>query len=260
MARRLALSLVFALGCAVRAGAGIPAAHLPGFAFDQHVGGRLPLAAPLTDETATPVVLGRYFGTVPAILVLQYHRCPNLCGLVLADLVQALTDSKLQPGRDYQLVAVSIDPTETPGAAMESKRAHEAGFPWPGADAGWHFLVGTKPSIREIATAVGYPFQYDPTIGQYAHPTGIVVTTPDGRISRYLLGLGYSGADLARAITDAASARIAAPAPPLLLLCYHFDPKTGRYDFAIDRMLQAGGALITLALGVLVWRGLRRSG
>ena len=166
----------------------IPPSAFASFEFRQHPGAQLPLDAALRDESGRLVRLGSTFGRRPAILILEYLHCPNLCGLVLGGTVAGLAQARLRPGRDVEFVAISIDPRETPadGAAARGSYTRLFGTNDP---SGWHFLTGPEPAVRRIADAVGFPYRWDRRLRQYAHPAGFVVATPDGRISRYLLGL-----------------------------------------------------------------------
>jgi protein SCO1/2 len=161
----------------------------------------------------------------------------------------------LTVGRDFQVLAVSIDPHETAADA----RAARARYAARGADAArWHFLTGPPGEVGRLAAAVGFPYRYDGSADQFAHPAGLVLLSPGGRISRYLLGLDYRPLDLRLGLTEAGAGRIASPAARLLLLCYGYDPETGRYSLAVHELLRAGGLLILLAVGIPVLRMLYR--
>ncbi len=225
------------------------APDLAGLGFTPHPGALLPDAT-FTDETGHSVDLRRLLGARPSILTLGYYHCPNLCGVVRADLFAALQASGLAPGRDYEVVALSIDPHETPQNAAAAKRSDIARFPVPGAAGGWHFLTGDSTAI---ARAVGYNARWDDRIKQFLHPVGVVVATPGGVVSAYLLGIGYTPDALSAALHRAAAAFVAPPPSPILLLCFHYDPSTGRYTLAIERVLRLF-ALLTVATvaGLLV--------
>lgn len=225
----------------------ISPATLAQLSFRQHPGAMLPLDAPLRDETGTAVRLGNYFGHAPVILVLEYLHCPNLCGLVTGNLLDALGGVPMRPGRDYQVVAVSIDPREGPADARADKASYVAR---DRRAAAWHFLTGSAIAVKRIADTVGFPYRYDAGNNQFAHPAGIVLVSPDGKVARYILGLGYRPLDLRLGLTDAAAGTVAAPAARLLLLCYCYDPETGRYSIAVANLLRAGGFLTVLAVAV----------
>jgi protein SCO1/2 len=225
---------------------GIPAADFATFAFAQHPGAVLPLDAELRNAEGNSVRLASLFDGHPVLLDFEYDRCTTLCGVMLDQLTAALGKLPLQAGRDYRLIAIDIDSAATPPQATAFARAH-------GADhTGMTVLTGDEAEIRRIADAAGFPYRRDPATGQYAHPAGFVVATPDGRISRYLLGLDWQPLDLRLALSEAAGARIAAPAEQVLLFCYCFDPQTGRYNLAVSRLLEVlGAATLLVVAGVI---------
>ena len=227
----------------------IQPADFPALAFEQKPGAEIAREATVRTESGVPARLGDLVGSRPAILVLEYLRCPNLCGLVLGGLVDGLAGAALAGGRDYDVLAISIDPRETPADAVEARRLYgqRSGA---AALAGWRFLTAGEPEIRRIADAVGFPMRWDASIGQYAHPAGIVVTTPEGRVSRYLFGVDYRPLDLELAVAEASEGRIASMASRLLLLCYGYDPTSGSYSPSIIVVLRAAG-LLTVSLGAL---------
>lgn len=221
------------------------------YAWQQRPGAALPLATALRDEAGRDAVLGQAFGGPPVILDLGYYHCPTLCGVVRGDLVAALGASGLAPGRDYRLVLLSIDPAEGPAEAARAKSADlaQAGLK-DGSD--WHYLTGSPPSIAAVAETVGFPSRFDAELRQFLHPTGLVVLTGDGRVSSYLLGVGYSGGDLRAAVLRAGAGGVAQASLPILLLCFHFDPATGRYTLAIEKVLRLMAVLTVLTLGGLL--------
>ncbi len=224
---------------------------LAAFAWRQQPGTALPLGTALRDEAGRDVTLGQAFAGPPIILDLGYFHCPALCGVVRADLVSALLASGLAPGRDYRLVALSIDPAETPDDAAHAKAADlaQAGLT-DGAD--WHYWTGPAPSVAAVAGAVGFRSRFDPQLKQFLHPAGIVVLTGAGRVSSYLLGVGYSGGDLRAAVLRAGTGGVAQASLPVLLLCFHYDPATGRYTLAIEKVLRLLAALTVLTLAGLL--------
>jgi protein SCO1 len=228
-----------------------------GVAFDQKPGAPLPLDLTLNDEAGHPVRLGTLAQGKPILLALVYFHCPNLCGVVLGDLLNGLQTADLAPGRDYELVAVSIDPTETPADAAAAKQQHIADFPSAGAEAHWHFLTGPATALEQ---AVGYQARFDAGLKQYIHPAGIVVATPEGEVSRYLLGVGYQPNDLRLAVLDARSGTIAAVARAILVTCWHYDPATGRYSLAIVNLLRLAALLTVLTIGGMLYLAFRREG
>lgn len=243
------LALLFLLILPLRAGA---APDFSSFAYHQHPGAQLPLDAHFRDESGRDVRLRDLLSAGPAILALVYFHCPNLCGVVQDDLLHALDLSGLKTPADYSLFAVSIDPTETSADAARAKQSDLARYPTPGADRGWHFLTGDAGSIRRIAQAVGFTDRFDPKLKQFLHPTGIVFLTGAGRVSGYLLGVGYQAGDVTAGVLRARSGGIARAALPILLLCFHFDATTGRYTLAIMRIVRIIGALFLLTVGGLL--------
>lgn len=217
-------------------------------AFAQHPGARIDPATELTDESGAPVTLGQLLDGKPAVLVLDYLHCPNLCGLVLASLADALQQIPLVAGRDYRVLAVSIDPAEGPKDSAAARAQYAARYPQEMP--AWHFLTG--PAARDIAAGVGFPYRWDATIRQFAHPAGLVLLAPDGSVSRYLLGVAPAPLDLRLGLTEASAGRIAAPASQVLLLCFGYDPAAGRYNFQILRATRLIGLLTAGALGLLV--------
>jgi protein SCO1 len=231
----------------------LPSDAVKDLSFRQRMGAPLPLDAPFRDEGGARVRLGDFFRGKPVLLVLEYLNCRTLCGFVLQDMARALAQSSPVPGRDYQVVAISIDPRDGPAEAREARTRYVDRFGKAG-DAGWHFLTGSERPIAEVADAVGFPFRYDRGIDQYAHPAGLIVAAPDGTIARYLLGLDYRPLDLRLALTEAAAGTIASPASELLLLCYCYDPGTGRYSLAINNITRVLCGATVLGVGILVVR------
>lgn len=224
----------------------IPPSDFATFAFKQHLDAALPLNLILYGADGKPVRFGALFNGPPLLLDFEYDRCTTLCGVMLDQLTAALHALPLKPGRDYRLVAIDIDPEATPQQAADFAKAH-------GIDGdGPTVLTGDAAAIRRLAEAAGFPSRRDDATGQYAHPAGFVVATPDGTISRYLLGLDWRPLDLRLALAEAAGGGVAAPAQALLLFCYCYDPQTGRYDLAIGRLLQVVGAVTLLGVGRFV--------
>lgn len=225
-------------------------AQLDALIFRQHPGAHLPLGATLVDEDGNTVKLGQFFDGRPVVLVLEYLHCRTLCGFVLADLEKALRHVPLTAGRDYQVVAISIDPHDTSADARAARAKYLRRYP---DGRGWHFLTGNDATIRQIADAVGFPYRYDAGADQYAHPAGVTVVTADGTIARYILGLDYVPVDLRLALTEAGRGAISTPTADLLLLCYCYDPAVGRYSARINTIMQVlGGATVIALAGILV--------
>jgi protein SCO1/2 len=231
------------------------ASDLADYAYDQRPGSQVPLTTRFIDFDGKTVSLTRALGHRPTILAVGYFRCPNLCGLVRNDLMNAL--SRLDASRPYSLVVLSIDPTETPEDARSARAADVARFGRPAETADWHYLTGSAASIAAVSEAVGFRARYDTADKQFLHPAGLVFLTDTGTVSGYLLGLGYQPSDVGLGISRAA-AGVMGRALPVLLLCFHYDPATGRYTLAIMRILQLGAAVTVLAVGGTVMLALRR--
>ena len=225
--KRAALLGGAALMLAQPAGALVDPAAFSHLAFQQHPGAQLPLDAQFRDERGLPVTLGSAIGGRPAVLVLEYLHCANLCGLVLRGAVGAMRSAHLTPGRDVSLVAVSIDPRDTPKDALQAREMYAQNLPGSADGAGLHFLTGSPDAVAQLASAVGFPYRYDKASGQFAHPAGFVVMTPDGKISRYMLGIAPPAAALRTAVAEADADEITPAAHPLLLLCFGYDPDEG---------------------------------
>lgn len=223
--------------------------------FAQHPGAQVPLGTEFRDEQNRPVRLGQYVEDRPVVLVLEYLQCPNLCGLVLGNLAEALQAVPQKVGRDFDVVAISIDPHET---SADARAAHLKYAPRFAATREWHFLTGPAANIKAVADAIGFRYRYDPSIQQYAHPAGVTILSPDGRVSRYILGLEYRPLDLRLALAEASAGQVSSPAAQILLLCYCYDPQTGRYSLAVSRLLQGAGLLTVLAIAYPIYRALRR--
>jgi protein SCO1/2 len=242
--------------------AALPASALPGvlreIGFDQNLDRQVPYDIPFADEQGHPVRLGDYFGTRPVVLAFVYYGCPLLCTQVLNALASALDVLSLQPGTDFEVVTISFDPREKPELAAAKKDLSLKRYQRAGAAGAWHFLTGDQPAIARATEAAGFRFVWDDGLKQFAHPTGIIVLTPDGRVARYLFGIEYGPRDLRLAIVDASAGKVGTPVDSFLLYCYHYDPMTGRYGLVIMRTIRVAGAATVLALGLFVAVMLRR--
>ncbi|MCQ8241309.1 SCO family protein [Rhizosaccharibacter radicis] len=246
LATAVLLSLL-AVGQGARAG-GPDVADL---SFEQHPGARLPLDAVVTDQTGRRQTFGDAIDGRPAVLALGYYRCPSLCGTVRDDVFAALSMTRLHAPEDYRVLFLSIDPRETAADALEAERADAVRWPPVGGD-DRKFLVAAQPAIDRIAAAVGYRSRFDPALKQFLHPAGVVVVTGSGTVSSYLLGVGFQPGALEAALRRAAAGGIGARASPVLLLCFHFDPSTGRYSLAILKLLRIAGAVTVATMLTLV--------
>src|SRR5581483_10925419 len=206
----------------------------------------------LKDEAGRAVRIGDYFGQRPVVLLFAYYDCPMLCTQVINGLSSALGVLSLDPGRDFEIVTVSFDPRDTPVSASAKKAGYIERYHKPGAAGAWHFLTGDQASIDRLTKAAGFRYVWDAETKQFAHPTGVIVLTPDGRLARYLFGIEYGPRDLRFAIIEASAGRVGNAVDSLLLYCYHYDPMTGRYGLVVMRALRVAGAGTVLALGTFI--------
>ncbi len=252
--------LMLLAGGAVSAQTGLPQS-LRDVGIDQRLNEQLPLEAVFRDEMGRQVRLGDYFGSRPVILSLVYYDCPMLCTMVLNGMVRTLRSLPLSVGADFDVVTLSFDPTEGPELAAAKKEQYINSYRRPGADRGWHFLTGDEPSIHLVTEAAGFRYTYDSKTGQYAHASGIIVVTPNGKIARYLYGIEYPARDLRLALVEASANRIGSPVDQVLLYCFHYDPATGKYGLVIMNVIRVlGGAtvLILATFMVVMFRRDRR--
>ena len=230
--------------------------------IDQRLGQQLPLDAAFRDETGKTVKLGDYFGKKPVILSLVYYQCQILCMEDLNGLVGALEMVKLTPGKDFQVVIVSIDPTETPAMAAAKKALYVKRYGRPKTAAGWHFLTGGQSDITALAKAVGWGYvrlpQPDGKPPMFAHASSIEVVTPEGRMAQYYLGVEYAPTDLQLGLVEASHNTIGTPVDNILTYCYRYDPKLNRHSLVIARVVQAGCLLTVLGLGSFMLVSFRR--
>lgn len=231
--------------------------------YDQKLDVQVPLDLAFNDEYGKPVKLNQYFGgEKPVILNLVYYQCPMMCTQVLNGLVDALRQVTLVPGKDFEIVTVSFDPAETADLAMQKKKTYLEKYTVPGAADGWHFLTGNEASIKRLTETVGFRYKYDEHAGQFVHASGILVLTPTGKTSKYFYGIAYSPQDVRLGLVDASQNKIGTPVDYLLLLCYHYDPLTGKYSFAIIKMLRLAAALtvfvLAISIGLMLWRERQR--
>ena len=226
--------------------------------FEQKLCSQIPLGLTFTDETGRSTTLATLFGRRPVILQLGYNRCQLLCDVVTGALVRSLEDLKLNPGRDFDVIFVSIDPSESWQLGARKKAEYVRSYGRLKTGPGWHFLVGNEPAIKTLAAAVGFHYFQDAASRQFAHPSGIVVVTPQGRLSKYFYGVEFDPQKLRWALLDAAGGTVGSPVDQLLLLCYHWNPLTGKYGLLILRSLQVGCLGTCGVLGVLIFFWLRR--
>jgi protein SCO1/2 len=242
--------------------AGDPANAKPGLlqqvGIDQHLNQQIPLHLVFNDETGREVPLGEFFGKRPVILAMVYYECPMLCTQVLNGLVSALGVMKFDAGREFDVVAVSINPKETPALAAQKKQVYLDRYKRPQSADGWHFLTGKEENIRQLAAAVGFRYAFDPQIQQYAHGAGVELLTPKGIISKYFYGIEFSARDIRFGVIEASDEHIGTPIDDVLLLCYHYDPTTGKYGAAAIDAVRVGGVVTLVALLSFMVISLRR--
>jgi len=242
--------------------AGDPTSARPGIlskiAIDQRIGHQVPADIPFVDESGNAVTIGQYFGKRPVVLALVYYECPMLCTQVLNGLVSALGVLNFEAGREFDVVAVSFNPKEGPGLASQKKAAYVERYGRPETAGGWHFLTGSQESISRLTEAVGFKYEYDPKIGQFAHGAAIEVLTPSGTIAKYFYGIEYSPRDLRLGLIEASEEHIGTVIDDVLLFCYHYDPSTGKYGASVLGMVRAAGVVTVLAFAVFLTVSLRR--
>jgi protein SCO1/2 len=229
--------------------------------IDQKLGAQVPTDLVFRDESGAEVKLGDYFARTnrPIILTLVYYKCPMLCTMVLNEVVRTMNGlSALTAGKDFDVLSVSFDPRETPqlAAAKRQQYLHEYGS--RGALGGWHFLVGNEDSIKRLTDAVGFRYAWDPKFEQYAHASGLMILTPDGKVSRYFYGLDYAVRDIRLSLVEASSGKIGTAVEAVMLYCFHYDPSTGKYSLAITNLLKVAAALTLAILGSYLFVNFRR--
>ena len=229
----------------------------------QHLNAQLPLDAQFVDDTGKSVTLGQYFdGKHPAILTTVYYDCPMLCSEEMDGLTSALEMVKLVPGKDFQIVIVSIDPTETPKLAAEKKAFYLRRYGHPETDSGWHYLTGQKAAIDAVTQAVGFGYTRVPgpdgRLTQFAHASSIEIATPQGKLAQYYLGVEYSPKDVLLGLVDASGNRIGSPVANILTYCYRYDPQIDKHSLMVVRVVQLGGIVTVASLGGFIFLMFRR--
>jgi protein SCO1/2 len=216
---------------------------------EQRLNEQLPPGLEFKDDYGGSVRLGGYFGKKPLVLALVYYECPMLCTEVLNGLTSALGVLKFDVGKEFDVLTVSFDPREGPELAARKKKAYLDRYGRPGAEHGWHFLTGPKESIDALTKAVGFHYQWDSNLQQFAHTTAVMVVTPEGKLSRYFYGVEYSPKDLRLGLIEASENKIGNLADQVLLYCYHYDPRTGKYGAVVTNIVRLAGAATVLILG-----------
>jgi protein SCO1 len=228
----------------------------------QHLNQQLPLDAAFVDESGKPVKLGDYFGKHPAILAMVYYTCPMLCSEEMDGLTSSLEMVKLTPGKDFDVVIVSIDPSDSPEQAAKSKALYVKRYGRPETASGWHFLTGQRPAIDAVTNAVGFGYVRVPgpdgKLSQFAHASSIEIVTPEGKLAQYYLGVEYSPKDMLLGLIDASGNKIGSPVANILTYCYHYDPQTNRHSLIVARVVQFGGMITVAGLGGFMFLMFRR--
>ena len=230
--------------------------QLKNVGFDPQLNAQIPLDLSFVDENGSNVQLRDYFKQKPVVLAFVYYGCPMLCNQVEQGVVGALRMLSFTPGRDYEVVFVSFDPRESADMAAQKKKSALAHFNRPETAAGWHFLTGTKESIDTATKAANFRYSFDTKTNLFAHASGIMLLTPDGRISRYFYGVEYPGRDMRLGLVDASAGKIGTPIDHVLLFCYQYDPSSATYSASILKIIRLGGILTVLCIvgGILIFR------
>ncbi|MGI8437020.1 MAG: SCO family protein [Chthoniobacterales bacterium] len=226
--------------------------------LQQKLNVQVPLDALFRDEHGRAQPLGSFFHGKPVILALAYYECPNLCTLVLNGVLQTAQELRFDAGKEYEIVVVSFDPRERPALAAAKKQTYFERYGRPKTADGWHFLTGDETSIKQLADAVGYHYAWDAETHQFAHPSAIMVLTPAGKVSRYFPGIEYPARDVRLALLEASDNRIGSLADRVFLLCFHYNPNTGKYGLVISRVIQIAGCGTVLALALSIAFMVRR--
>jgi len=233
-------------------------AGLQGVPIEQNLNHQVPLNLVFKDEFGRTVPLSTYFsGHKPVVLALVYYTCPMLCNLVLTGMESSLRAISLDPGRDFEIVAVSFDPHDTPEIAAAKRANYLQRYRRPNTANGWHFLTGDEANIQALTAAVGFRYKLDPATGQYAHASAIMVLTPEGKLSRYFYGVEYAPRDVRLGLVEASQNKIGSPVDQILLFCYHYDPATGKYGAIAMNMIRFAGGTFVLICGTFLlfaWR------
>jgi protein SCO1/2 len=265
-----AVVLFMALPSVARAQRAMPQAEEPGDAaaakpgllskigIDQRLNEHIPLDLAFVDETGRDVKLRDYFGKRPVLLAMVYYECPMLCTQVLNGVTGALKVLNFDVGKEFDVIAVSINPKEGPGLAASKKQAYVERYGRPDTADGWHFLTGREENIRALANAVGFRYAYDEEIQQYAHGAGVELLTPKGVIARYFYGIEYSPKDVKFGIMESAENKVGNAAEQLLLYCYHYDPATGKYGATAMTMVRIGAVLTMVGFAAFLFVSLRQ--
>jgi protein SCO1 len=256
--KTLAIILFLCFGIA-RATCALTSGDLSRVKFEQHPGQQISHDLVFRDENGRALKFGDLFGNRPVILVLGYYRCPMLCTMINDGLINALENLRANVGADFDVVELSIDPGETPAAAAERKALYVHRYGRSGAAAGWHCLVGDAKAITQLTDEVGYRYAYDLETKQYAHPSGVIVLTPSGKISRYVFGVTFNSTEFRDALAAAREGKSGSVLSQIFLLCYHYNPITGKYGALILSILSIASVGFVVLMALWVFRMARRS-
>ncbi len=263
----LAAALVLAMPVGVRAeearkpakpGPATPADVIREVGFEQNLDAQLPRELKFRDEAGKAVELREYFGKRPVVLALVYYDCPMLCTMILNGLTSSLKAVHLDAGIDFDVVAVSFDPRETAELAAGKKAEYVKEYGRENSERGWHFLTGDEDAIRQLTQAVGFQYFWDEESQQFAHASGVMVVTPEGRISKYFYGIEYAPRDLKLGLVEAGAGKIGSAVDKLLLYCYHYDPATGKYSLTVMNVVRLLGSGTVAAIALFIVVMLRR--
>ncbi len=223
-----------------------------GVGLEQKLNSQIPLDLAFHDESGATVPLRTYFGDKPVVLSLVYFKCASLCPMSIKETESSLSRLPLKPGTDYNVLIVSFDPKDTAADATEKKAAFAKGFQKAGYGEGFHFLTGSQEAINKLTEAVGWKYNWDKQTQQFVHAGGIMIATPEGKLSRYFYGLAYAPQDVRMALVEASKDKIGSPVDYITLFCFHYDPSTGKYTLAITNILKIAGSLTVLLVAGFV--------
>lgn len=219
----------------------------------ERLGNKIPFDLHFVDDSGKAILIGDYFNKdKPVILNLAYYTCPMLCNLVMNGIAQGVKQLDLLPGKDFQIITISIDPRDSAALASEKRANYIKSIGKPGIDAGWRFLIGSADQSRTLADAVGFEYFYDKEKEQYAHPAVIMILTPDGHISRYLYGIEFKKNNLRLALLEASQGKIGDTLDRILLFCYHYDPDAKGYVLFATNLMKLGGLVTVILLAVIL--------
>jgi protein SCO1/2 len=229
-----------------------------GVGIDQNLSAQIPLDLVFRDENNQITPLRTYFGDKPVVISLVYFKCASICPMSISETTKSLSRLPLVPGKDYNVLVISFDPKDTPAEAAEKKASYSKDFLHAGYGDGFHFLTGDQHAIAALTKAVGWKYNWDEASKQFVHAAGIMVATPEGKLSRYFYGVAYAPQDVKMALLEAAKHKIGTPVDYILLFCLHYDAATGKYTLAIVNLLKVAGILTLLLLVGFVLMSIRK--